>query len=200
MTAPKEHSAESGIDLERIIFFSDAVYAIAITLLVIEIQVPEIPKSLVAAELPRSLLTLWPKFLSYIISFLVIGAFWRGHHRIFRYIKRYDNRLVWINMLLLLCVAFVPFPTALLGKYGDQQISAVVYAVSMAITGLMNWLLWWYASSEHRLVDKDLDPQLIRYHALKGLIVPVGFLLSIGVSFIHPSAAESSWILDLWCD
>lgn len=81
MTEPQEQRVEVSRELERIIFFSDAVFAIAMTLLVLEIQVPDIPANLVAEELPEQLLGLWPKYLSYVISFLVILSFWMAHHR-----------------------------------------------------------------------------------------------------------------------
>ena len=124
-------------ELERIVFFSDAVFAIAITLLVLDIKVPEIPERLVAQELPEALAALWPKFLSYVLSFVVILFYWTAHHRIFHAIKDYDWNLIWLNSLFLMCIAFLPFPTALLGEYGNHQLPVVIYAGSVAITRLM---------------------------------------------------------------
>src|SRR5919199_4021121 len=133
MTESREQMTEDDRGLERIIFFSDAVFAIAITLLVLNIEVPDIPQGRVAQELLGQLLALWPKYLSYVISFLVILIFWISHHSIFSTIRGYDRVLIWLNSLFLMFVAFLPFPTALLSEYGDQQLVVVIYAGSVAI-------------------------------------------------------------------
>jgi uncharacterized membrane protein len=112
---------------ERIIALSDGVFAIFITLLVLKVRVPDIPAALVAAELPHALVDLLPKFMSHVISFAVLGIYWVGHHTMFMYIKRHDRVLLWLNILFLLFVSSMPFPTGLLGQYGDQQIALVIY-------------------------------------------------------------------------
>jgi len=101
-------------ELDRLIFFSDAVFAIVMTLLVLEIRVPEVPLALAAAEVPNEVLALGPKFFSYVLSFLVIGTYWIAHHQTLRYVQSYDRRLLWLNLLFLLSISFIPFPTALL--------------------------------------------------------------------------------------
>jgi uncharacterized membrane protein len=111
MTEPEEQTGHSSRELDRIVFFSDAVFAIAITLLVLNIEVPDIPQGRVAQELPGQLLALWPKYFSYVISFLVILGFWMSHHGIFSHVKDYDKGLMWMNSLFLMCVAFLPFPS-----------------------------------------------------------------------------------------
>lgn len=192
--AQKEPRQESK-ELDRIIFFSDAIFAIAMTLLVVDIQTPDIPTAQVAEELPGRLLELWPKIFSYVISFLVVGVYWMAHHRMFRYVRRYDERLMWLNIVFLMFVAFLPFPTSVLGEYGDQQIVVIFYAGSLAAIGFMSSLLWIYTSSGHRLVDSDLDPHLIRGATLRSLTPPVIFLFSIVISFISVSGATYSWLL-----
>src|SRR5215216_2503570 len=137
--------SEDTRELDRIIFFSDAVFAIVMTLLILDIQVPSIPADLVSTELPRQVLDLWPKFFSYVLSFLVIGTYWLAHHGTYRYIESYDRGLMWLNLLFLLTISFVPFPTALLGEYGEQQFAVVLYALSLAIPRLLLALIWWYA-------------------------------------------------------
>src|SRR5919202_6822338 len=99
MNGPDNHWLERGSELERTVFFSDAVFAIAITLLALEIQVPQIPADSAAALLPGALLSLWPKFFSFLISFWVVGFYWLSHHRTFRYISGYDYSLLLINLL-----------------------------------------------------------------------------------------------------
>src|SRR5919202_4586773 len=127
MNDSDEHWIERGAELERTVFFSDAVFAIAITLLALEIQVPEIPAASEATLLPGALLSLWPKFFSFLISFWVIGFYWLAHHRPFHYIRGYDRRLLLINLLFLMWVALMPFLGSLLGEYGGQQLSVVFY-------------------------------------------------------------------------
>jgi uncharacterized membrane protein len=195
MTNSQKQNIEGGRELDRIVFFSDAVFAIAITLLVLNIQVPEIPQGLVAEELPSRLLDLWPKYLSYVISFLVILSYWMAHHSVFSAIRGYDRRLIWLNSLFLMCVAFLPFPAASLGEYGDQRLVVVIYAATLAITRLLLTALWWYGSSGHRLVDDDLDLSMIRIFRIRGLAIPLVFFISIAISFVSVSAAIYSWLL-----
>ena len=104
------------MDLERLVFFSDGVMAIAITLLVVELSIPAATEDVGDALLDR-----WPQMLSFVLSFLVIGIFWMAHHRIFRYVANLDQRLIWLNLLFLMCVAFLPFPTAVLGDHDNSR-------------------------------------------------------------------------------
>ena len=182
-------------ELDRIVFFSDAVFAIAITLLVLSIEVPQIPENLVAEELPDQLFDLGRNMFSYVISFLVIFSFWTVHHSIFSSIRGYDRGLLWLNGLFLMAVAFLPFPSALLGEYGDQQLVVAIYAGSMAVTRLLLSAVWWYASIGRRLIVSDLDPGLIRAHHVRGVVIPLIFLISIGISFFSVRAAIYSWVL-----
>ncbi len=104
MSGSEEHWIESGTDIERTVFFSDAVFAIAITLLALELEVPQMSENLAASELPSALLELWPKVFSFVLSFWIIGFYWLAHHRIFHYIRLYDRRLLLINLLFLMWI------------------------------------------------------------------------------------------------
>jgi TMEM175 potassium channel family protein len=191
----EDREIERGTQIERTVYFSDAVIAIAITLLALNLEVPEIPSGSVATELPGRLLELRSQFLSFVISFLVIGNYWMEHHRTFNYIRGYDRRLLLLNFLFLMWVVLMPFSASLLGEYGDQQISVVLYATNMVLAGLTLSWLWRYARSDLRLVTPDVDPRVVRYNNLRGLILPLVFLLSIGVSFLDVFAAELCWVL-----
>ena len=129
------------------------------------------------------------------LSFLVVGLYWINHHRLFAYIKHYDPGLLWLNILFLLCVSFIPFPTAILSEYGDQPLATALYAGTMAATGFVGTLLWWYATRERRLVDEDLDPRLVTYAMLRGVSAATIFLLSIPLAFFRPSVAHYAWLL-----
>src|SRR5919202_2739867 len=170
---PPQPPTELGADLglERLVFFSDAVIAIAITLLAIEIRLPELHDE-VAAALPRALAGLGPRYFSFAISFLVVGSYWWGHHRMFRIIRRYDDGLIWLNILFLLCVAFLPFASAVLGEHGDERSAVVFYSLAIVATGLVETLLWLYAARGHRLVDAQVSSRAIHLATLRQLTAP----------------------------
>src|SRR5215469_17210406 len=110
-----DEAADEGVG--RILALSDGVFAIAITLLILEIA---IPATTPGAALPKALLGLWPRYLAYVLSFVVIARFWVTHHVAFRLIARYDNVLIWLNLLLLMFVSFLPFPTAVVGAHNGS--------------------------------------------------------------------------------
>jgi uncharacterized membrane protein len=180
--------------LERILFFSDAVMAIAITLLAIDLKVPEIAASAAAAELPVQLRALGPQFMSFVISFFVIGIYWTSHHRYFRFIKRYDGGLIALNMLFLLFIVLMPFVASLFGQYYDLPLGMSVYAAAVAATGLSMGALWWYASHQHRLIDERLDTSFIRVRSI-AMAVPLLFLVSIPFAFFSRTLTIAIWCL-----
>jgi uncharacterized membrane protein len=185
---------ESGTDVERLMFFSDAVFAIAITLLALEIRLPEMHEP-TTRELRRALLGLLPQFYSFAISFWIIGVYWLAHHRIFRYIRAYDRRFMVINLWFLMWIVLIPFSASLLGGYASYQLAEVVYFSHMILTSLGMALLWWYATSDRKLVDRDIDPALIGYNYVRISSLPVVFLLAIGISFYSTAAAGYSVLL-----
>src|SRR5260221_6007582 len=130
MAAHPDHSVHiKSVELERVVFFSDAVFAIAITLLVLELRMPErLAEPAPDHQLAVGLLHLIPKFLSYAISFWLIGLYWWVHHRLFRHIRRWDEGLIWLNLHFLFLVAVLPFPVALVGSWGDRRGAEVFYA------------------------------------------------------------------------
>lgn len=178
--AEEEGWEERGTEMGRIVYFSDAVFAIAITLLVLQIRVPAVPSP---TELTPALMEMWPKYLSYLISFTVIGSFWRAHHRIFRHIRAYDEHLIHLNLLFLMCVAFLPFSASLIGEYGSQPIAFEVYAGNVAATGLFLGWTWWHATRDGRLTGGDLDPGLIRRNMKEQLSLPVIALIFVPITF-----------------
>ncbi len=122
--------------LERLAFFSDAVFAIAITLLVIEVRLPELD-DVTNTTLRTALIALLPKYIAFLISFLVIGRFWIGHHRAFGHLKTCDATLVWRNLIFLLTIAFMPFPTAVISEYGGLTVGFNFYVIWLIISGLL---------------------------------------------------------------
>jgi uncharacterized membrane protein len=139
------------------------VFAIAITLLVLDIRVPGIPESMVASRLPGVLLSLWPKYLGYFLSFVGISAFWTIQHSIFRSIRAYDRVLLYLNFLFLMVVALVPFPTSLLDVYGDHQLPDAIYAAALAVARLLLTAIYWHSARDDRLLDEPQDPATVRF-------------------------------------
>jgi uncharacterized membrane protein len=181
------------LGLERIVFFSDAVMAIAITLLAIEIKIPLVAASAARSELPGLLSDLSPRIMSFVISFAVIGIYWMSHHRYFSLVRRYDNRLMLLNLLFLLFIAFMPFVASLLGQYVYLSLSVVVYSAAVVALGLSLGAIWWYASHNCRLVDEALDRRLIRQMNVRALAAPIVFLISIPFALIKPL-----WAIIIW--
>ena len=191
MLRPRER--ETGRDRDRIVNLSDGVFAIAITLLVLDIRVPNIPEDLVSTELPGEWLSLWPRYLGYFLSFICISVFWTIHHSIFRPIRAYDRNLLYLNFLFLMLVAFVPFPTAFLGEYGDHQLPVAVYAATLAVGRLLLTAIQWYSTRDERLLDEPQDLATVRFFLIRGVAIPAIFLLSIAISFFSVSAAIWTW-------
>ncbi len=170
-----DRTEETGI--ERIMLFSDAVIAIAITLLVLDIRLPELPEHADSATLAAALNAIGPKISAYIISFLVVGQLWYGHFLRFRHIRRCDLRLIWLNMLFLMTIGFVPFASSVLSEHPNATAYAL-YDGTMALAALLSAGLWFYAIAGDRLVRPGLAPE-IRRQSLRGpLLVAAVFVIS----------------------
>lgn len=178
------------LEYDRVLFFSDAIFAIAITLLVIDIRVPG------SKDAAQQLIAARPHMIGFGISFVVIGLFWMGHHSVFRYITALDRSLIAINLLFLGVIAFLPYPTSLLSSYnGSGQVSTIFYAVCIACAGLLELAVWLYASYVRDLVVPGTSPAVRRYVALRIARIPLVFLLSIPLALVSAGLAEYFWIL-----
>jgi uncharacterized membrane protein len=194
-----ERLSSSASLLDRLLFLSDGVFAIAITLLVLEIGLPHLTGGYQSEgnKLTGALFGIWPQILTYALSFVIIGVYWISHQRLFQYLTRADNILAWLNVFFLMSVAFLPIPSNILGEYGDHGPAVRFYAVSLMVPGIWMILLWLYATYHHRLVEKDLDPGIIRHRLERSLIAPAVFLLTIALSYFNPYLAEASLLLVL---
>jgi uncharacterized membrane protein len=181
------------IEYDRVLFFSDAVFAIAITLLVVDLRVPNLPASLIHAG--SQLRAAESRILGFALSFAVIGLFWLSHHTIFRHITVLDRVIIVINLLFLGMIAFLPYPTALLSATSTSQPPAVIfYAACVAAAGLAQAAIWLYAIRAG-LVEDGITPALRRYFAARLLCTPVVFALSIPVAATAPGVAAYLWLL-----
>jgi uncharacterized membrane protein len=149
----------------------------------------------VSGELGARLNQDWQTFFGYAFAFVMIAVWWTYHHRTFRYIERYDTVLMWANMMLLLEIAVMPFVLQLYSTYSNAQVAVVLFAVMQIAAALTLNFIWRYASSGHRLVTPSLDSTEIAYFAKIGLVTPLVFAVSIGVSFVSVEAAQFVWIV-----
>lgn len=188
-----KHEPESGLSFERVVFFSDAVFAIVITLLVLELKVPHIEEHTDSA-LRHALFNLLPRVAGFVISFLIVGLMWIEHHRIFRYIADYDAGLLWRNLLLLLCISFVPFPTALFSENFWSRTAFILYTASFGGVAIAKLLIWRHAAAA-KLLKSDVTPELERRIARRSLAVPIACALAIVLSLISILLAPLSFAL-----
>jgi uncharacterized membrane protein len=194
----EEHPVREGDEvaddgLGRLLALADGVFAIALTLLVIEITLPEGTSD---ARLGAALVALGPRYFAYALSFAVLAGAWLNHHRRFTVIKRFDSKLQWLNLLLLFFIAVLPMPTSFLSNYGggDLPWPPVLYAVVTAAVYVILNAIWAHAWHAH-LMDPRVDSTMYRYVFRNLVPVPVVFLASVPVAFWSPAAAMYLWLL-----
>ena len=180
------------VALDRLIYFSDAVFAIAMTLLVLAIPRPPVRTHDIAGYLTRN----DGKFVAYFISFWVIALYWVAHHRLFRVVERFDQGVLFLNLVELFFIAFLPYPSAILGDHPTSFAATVFYALAVSAVGAASTLLAWYTAM-HRKYVKPMPPRLVHYYVLRGLIAPVVFLASIPVALASVQTAQLLWLLTL---
>ena len=183
---------ETGLSFERVVFFSDAVFAIVITLLVLELKVPHITEHTDSA-LRHALVELFPRVMGFVVSFLIIGLMWTEHHRIFRYIDNYNAGLLWRNLLLLLCVSFVPFPTALFSENFWSQTAFILYTGSFGAVATAKLWIWRHAAASG-LLKKGVGPEIEKRIGRRSWAVPLGCALAIALSFISVMVAPIGFV------
>jgi uncharacterized membrane protein len=173
-----------GLSKSRLEALCDAIFAIVMTLLVLEIAIPAHGEIRGEAQLAQRLLDMWPKLLSYAVSFALLASFWFAHHFEFSFFAGTDRRHIWINVLFMLAISFVPVSTALLGEFHEYRTGVIVYAANMTAAGLLLLWNWRYATSADRLTVAGFPDRVRRAINLRLLIYPTSFLLAIGLSFL----------------
>jgi uncharacterized membrane protein len=195
MPAKTRPTFDEQLGLERIVFFSDAVMAIAITLLAINIRVPEIEPALAAGQLAGRLQAIGPSFITLFISFIVVAIYWISHHRYFGYIKRYDTPLILLNFLFLFFIICMPFLDSLLGQYVFVPIALILYTLAIAALGLAMALIWWHASRDHRLISPEFPGDEIRMINIRLFVAPLVFLVAVPFAYVSSTAVIAVWWL-----
>ena len=171
----------------RVETFSDGVFAIIVTLLVLEIKVPHIDLHDNSSDLLKALIGLLPKFISWIISFFTVCVIWVNHHRLFKIFYIFNHGLFWWNAILLMWCSFIPFPTAVLGDYPDNQMAVLLYGIVMMFMALTFSLMRIYAANRKSLLSSEIDISKFKKGTIFSIIFgPVLYLAGAIGSFIHP--------------
>jgi uncharacterized membrane protein len=179
---------------ERLVTFSDGVMAVAITLLVLDLKLPE---NVSGDALQAALVGSEHTFSCYVLSFVVIGILWMGHHYQFSQIRRVDGVILWLNIFYLMTIGLIPFSTSVMSGHGSV-LATMLYAGVLVATCLLSAAMWWYASRDDELMEKDVPAAVRREGTLKPLLVAGVFALSIGVAALFgATAGQWTWLLAL---
>jgi len=189
---PRFRRRSEELEFDRVAFFSDAVFAIAMTLLVVGIGIPHVRESKIGEHIADKR----EEIFGFFLSFVVIGFYWLAHHRFFSKLVAVDVRFMKINLVYLAAIAFMPFPTALVGLYGDEQaVVIVLYAVTLGIASVLEAALFWHAQHAE-LLRKRLDERAFRNYMLASIAPAVVFAVSIPIAiFYDPGIGLLSWLL-----
>jgi uncharacterized membrane protein len=175
-------------DFGRIVAFTDGVMAVAITLLVLNLEVPDVR----ADELDEALRELDGSFLAYVLTFALVGRFWVIHHNLFETLERFDGWMMVLNLFFLMLIALMPFGMDLVDSYPDTSIAIATFAVILSLTSLTHWTM-----TEHSLRSDFVHAQRVSdtrpFGSIVSLGVPIVFLMSVPVAFVSPLAAELMW-------
>ncbi len=192
---PRTYDRDS-VEFSRTLAFTDGLFAIAMTLLVVDLAVPVLHDTDSVHELADALGDDTATFISFFISFAVIGRYWLAHHTFISQLARMDRGLIALNLVYLAFIAFLPFPTALLGKYFENPLSIAVYAVNVAAVSGMEVVLFSRAQARG-LLQKKLPQDVYRYGVSMSLSPVLFFLLSIPIAFVSTTLAVCFWFLGI---
>src|SRR5947209_2408837 len=170
----------------RIEALSDGVFAIAMTLLVLDLKVP---LGIAAGSLPESLIKLWPQFAAYCISFLVLAVYWIGHHNQFHWIRHSTITLLWINIFFLMSIAFLPFSASLLASYNQETSAVIVYGVNVIVSGIALYYHWAYASGKGKLISENISEKLAAITKYRILVGIAFYVITTLVAFYSTSVS-----------
>jgi uncharacterized membrane protein len=179
------------VNLERLTFLVDGVFAITMTLLVLELRLPESGP----ASLAQSLLAMVPRLYIYFIAFYSIANHWVVHQRMFRHITSADSKMLWLTILGLLFITLIPASTAIVGRYPAEKLAAACFSANSFLQGTTVWLFWAYTSKHHKQFASHSDPRMLGITSQVWFVITIGWLLSILLSFVSVYLTYVSWIL-----
>ncbi len=188
---PQQHDT----GYERLVMFTDGIFAIAITLLALEIRIPELENH---AELGQAIINLLPQIFVFVLAFMQVGILWLAHQRMFRNIVRTDSTFMWISLIYLMLIAFLPVPSGTLARYGSEFPAVEFFAITLVLVGVVELIMWQYASSNRRLLHSDVTDLQIKETQWRTYYMIAVFGVSILIAFASPLLAMLSWILLLF--
>lgn len=198
------HHSKQQFQVERIVLFSDAVFAIAITLLIIDIKVPEIKTGLAITDRSflEAMLSLFPKFMGFIFSFFLISIYWTIHHKMFGFVVNYNGKLIWLNLLFLFSIVLMPFSTAVYSEYSSAEYIHLiwpyfVYVFNICLSGFLNFVLWGYiGNSKNNIAEGMPGGDYLQKAKIRSLLLPAIFIVSLLIAiFIDPGIGRLSLFL-----
>jgi uncharacterized membrane protein len=193
MPEKSSYKPRFALTTRRIESLADGIFAIAMTLLVLTLTLPDM--AVTKLNLGQLLSAQWPKFFNYALSFVLLAIFWMVHHQQFHVIRRTDRSHIWINIGILMFVALMPFSTDVVGDYSHQTLAELVFSANLLILGLLFLLNWWYACKDHRLIDHDLDREVIVRGIRRNSVTPIVAAISMVLSVFMPEWALWVYVL-----
>lgn len=173
--------SDKAIDNDRLNTLIDGIFAIVLTLLVLDIKVP---KSASEGVLFDQIIALWPQFVSYVLSFIILGLFWLGHQLEAHYIRKSDDIHLWLSLLFMMFIALVPFSSSLLGSHTNSPVAVIVYSINIFAASLLRYIHWRYVSGKNRLIDERLNKRLVSDVSRAFISTPLLCLLAIALSLV----------------
>jgi uncharacterized membrane protein len=187
-------SSVPGLGKERLEALTDGIFATVMTVLVLSLSVPVIASGATNAEVATDIETLGPNILSYVLGFLLLAVLWISHHNIFHYMTRVDRPLLWLNTLFLLAIGFLPFSTALLGKYPMFQVPVVIFGANIIAISICMLSILSYSSRTGLLVVPERDVRVMARIRSRWRTGPVFYLAAILLSFVSPQISFAAYV------
>lgn len=183
----------------RLETLSDGVFAIAMTILVFNIKLPdELKRGASEHEVLQAVANTWPQLMAYTISFIILGAMWMGHHNVFHAIRKVDRGTIWLNMLYLLWIGLMPFSTSVYSFHISTKTGLMAYWINVFLAGASLSLLWHSVSRKSNLIDDDLTDEKKRSIKIRTWVMPLVSVIAMGGTLINPwIGLYSTWILPL---
>jgi uncharacterized membrane protein len=182
-TTMQAESRSFALGKNRIEALSDGIFAIAMTLLVLELHIPDLPPNAPNVQVAPALFKLWPKFLTYAVSFISLGVYWIGHHNMYHAIRRADRVLLWLNILFFMCVSLLPFSTSFLNAFRQTQVAPLFLGANLTSIGWLLYLQWTYASAQPEMVAEFVTPEYSTLVRSRFLMIPIVATLTMLVCF-----------------
>lgn len=193
----KHHPERKEFQIDRLILFTDAVFAIAITLLIIEIKVPELHGNITEENFWVAIGQLIPKFSGFVLSFFIIGLYWFVHHNMFGFVVNYTSKLIWLNIIFLFSIVLMPFSTAVYSEYSttEEYLKLIspfaIYVANMCFIGIMNYILLSYIfNPKNGISEHAPSKETIKYSKIRALTIPVIFVLTLLISYFLPGIGK----------